>query len=380
MKFLARYSVIAFLQFLLCQVPLAAGQAEAALMMPLANKSLLLDLASAGDHLVAVGERGHILISDAAGQDWTQVPSPTAQMLTGVHFVDAMRGWVVGHDGLILATEDGGKSWSLQYSGLQQQGVINQAQLAAMQDRKTLLEREIAEQEDAQRRAQQVAELEEVHLDIEDAEYALAQPPHSPPLLAVYFSNPLAGHAVGAFGEYLHTRDGGVTWQRHNLLLDNPEQMHLNAITGDRDKALWIAGEGGLLFRSMDAGESWQLLASPYHGSFFDIAYQPSTGALIVAGLRGNIFISNDKGATWRAATVASDRSLAGVTWLNDRYAAAVGAVGNLQFSNDGGSTFSDHSLPERTGLSAVIHHRGRLVVAGQGGIYSFRDLGAFSD
>ena len=380
MKLVARFSGIVLLQCLLCQIPQAAGPAQAALMMPLADRSLLLDLASAGNHLVAVGERGHILISDAAGQDWTQVPSPTAQMLTAVHFVDALRGWAVGHDGLILATEDGGKSWSLQYSGLQQQGVINQAQLAAMQHRKTLLEREIAMQEDAQRRAQQVAELEEVRLDIEDAEYALAQPPHASPLLAVYFSNPLVGHAVGAFGEYLSTLDGGVTWQRNNAFLDNPAQMHLNAITGDGDRTLWVAGEGGLLFRSMDAGETWQELASPYHGSFFDIAFQPSTSALIVAGLRGNIFISHDKGGSWRAATVDSDRSLAGVTWLNDRYAAAVGAVGNLQFSDDGGSTFSDHSLPERTGLSSVIHHRGRLVVAGQGGIYSFRDLGAFSD
>ena len=380
MKLVAHNAAVVLLQCLLCQLPQAAGPAQAALLMPLADQSLLLDLASAGDHLVAVGERGHILISDAAGEDWTQVSSPTAQMLTGVHFVDAMRGWAVGHDGLILATTNGGNSWSVQYSGLQQQGVINQTQLAAMKDRKTLLEQEIAGQESAELRAQQVAELEEVYLDIEDAEYALAQPLHASPLLAVYFSNPLAGYAVGAFGEYLHTRDGGVSWQRNNTFLDNPQQMHLNAITGDRGRAVWIAGEGGLLFRSLDAGESWQALSSPYHGSFFDIAYQAATGALVVAGLRGNIFTSHDKGDTWRAATVDSDRSLAGVTWLNDRYAAAVGAVGNLQFSDDGGSTFSDHSLPERTGLSAVIHHRGRLVVAGQGGIYSFRDLGAFSD
>ena len=41
--------------------------AEDALHMPLASKSLLLDIVIAQDRLVAVGERGHILLSDDDG-------------------------------------------------------------------------------------------------------------------------------------------------------------------------------------------------------------------------------------------------------------------------------------------------------------------------
>ena len=81
--------------------------------------------------------------------------------------------------------------------------------------------------------------------------------------------------------------------------------------------------KAGLLFRSSDGGQNWTVLDSPYHGSFFDIAYEAATGALLVVGLRGNIFRSLDNGESWQAAGVDTTRSLAGVTWLNERYAAA---------------------------------------------------------
>src|SRR5688572_33454441 len=64
---------------------------------PLAANSLLLDLAVAGARLVAVGERGHVLLSDDQGATWRQATSvPTRVMLTSVYFVDGQYGWAVG--------------------------------------------------------------------------------------------------------------------------------------------------------------------------------------------------------------------------------------------------------------------------------------------
>ena len=80
---------------------------------PLAAGSLLLDLAVAGNRLVAVGERGHVLLSDDQGATWRQAKSvPTRVMLTAVFFVDAQYGWAVGHDETILNTADGGENWT----------------------------------------------------------------------------------------------------------------------------------------------------------------------------------------------------------------------------------------------------------------------------
>src|SRR5688572_18378097 len=79
---------------------------------PLASKSLLLDIAAAGERLVVVGERGHVLFSDDRGASWKQAEKvPTRALLTGVCFADAQRGVAVGHDEVIIVTADAGNTW-----------------------------------------------------------------------------------------------------------------------------------------------------------------------------------------------------------------------------------------------------------------------------
>jgi len=347
---------------------ISATYAEDALLMPLADRSLLLDIVAVDDRLVAVGERGHILVSTDTG--WEQSRVPTRQMLTAVHFVDARRGWAVGHDGLILMTSNGGLEWSRQYDGLALQTAYNRSQLQSLNGRRKTLEQNVAGAESAEDRARLLTALEVLQLDIEDAEYALAEPPQTPPLLDVWFRDALCGYAVGAFGTLLITDDGGVSWIRAGDRLENDQQMHLNGVVGDGLGSVWIAAESGLLFRSQDGGVSWVMLDSPYQGTFFGIARAPESGRLIVYGLRGNAFYSDDSGDSWQRSNTPTDRSIAGGRWLNDRFVVLVGNVGSLLISRDGGVNFSDRSLPGRLNLSAVAMRRGHLIVVGQGGIY----------
>ena len=72
-----------------------------ALQSPLAAKGLLNGLALAGDRIVAVGQRGHILISDDKGKSWQQAKVPVSSDLVAVHFPTAQAGWAVGHDGVV---------------------------------------------------------------------------------------------------------------------------------------------------------------------------------------------------------------------------------------------------------------------------------------
>src|SRR5262245_35272257 len=124
---------------------------EAALIKPLASSSLLLDLAAAGKRLVAVGERGHVLLSDDEGATWRQAKSvPTRTMLTAVYFADDEYGWAVGHDETILNTVDGGETWTRSHFA----------------------------------------------------------PEAQQPLLDLWFANRVSGIAVGAYGAYFTTNDG----------------------------------------------------------------------------------------------------------------------------------------------------------------------------
>jgi photosystem II stability/assembly factor-like uncharacterized protein len=78
-----------------------------------------------------VGEFGTLLRSDDAGQSWTVIELPWDEILPSlaeqlgtvephlydIAFCDAERGWAVGEYGLILATRDGGQTWTKQHGG-----------------------------------------------------------------------------------------------------------------------------------------------------------------------------------------------------------------------------------------------------------------------
>ena len=233
--------------------PLILNAGEA-LIMPRARESLLLDVAMAGKRMVVAGEQGHVLYSDGVGDKWTQAKVPTRQMLTAIHFPTPERGWTVGHDGLILTSVDAGAHWTLQRDGLLEQQSLNRERLQMAQQHHQQAKQRLLEAPGIREREELLVMLADLELELEDAEDILNEAVHAPPLLDVFFQDELRGFAVGAFNTLLRTRDGGGSWQLESHALENPDEYHLNAITGDGGAKLWIATEGGLLFHSADAG------------------------------------------------------------------------------------------------------------------------------
>ena len=74
-----RWPVLAVI-CVLAVAPLGAQEEdppEYSVQAPLADRSLLLDVTAVDGRLVAVGSRGHILVSDDLGQTWAQPEDPT---------------------------------------------------------------------------------------------------------------------------------------------------------------------------------------------------------------------------------------------------------------------------------------------------------------
>jgi photosystem II stability/assembly factor-like uncharacterized protein len=91
-----------------------------AVQSPLAAHALVYSLTRAGDRIIATGIRGHILYSDDFGHSWTQADSvPVRSALLDAHFPTPEKGWVVGHEGVILHSTDGGRNWVRQLDGRQ---------------------------------------------------------------------------------------------------------------------------------------------------------------------------------------------------------------------------------------------------------------------
>ena len=64
-----------------------------------------------------VGTNGAILKTTNGGTHWTILSSGTTKWLESVCFTDANTGYTVGYDGIILKTTNGGTNWVALSSG-----------------------------------------------------------------------------------------------------------------------------------------------------------------------------------------------------------------------------------------------------------------------
>src|SRR5690606_16670813 len=150
----------------------------------------LIDVTSAGDRLVAVGQRGHIIYSDDGGKTWEQGEVPVNVLLTAVHFPDATNGWAVGHGGVILHSGDAGKTWTRQVDGDEANTLVMAEARAAVEALEAQLSSLQADSEGEDTGALDDLEmqLEEARFSLEDAQEDAKFGP-TKPLLDVWFQN-----------------------------------------------------------------------------------------------------------------------------------------------------------------------------------------------
>ena len=271
----------------------AETSAEEAVEAPLAIESLLLDGAAAGERLVVVGDRGHILVSTDGGTSWKQARVPTRALLTAVHLHDERTGWAVGHDAVILRTDDGGTTWRMQHHA----------------------------------------------------------PEEERPLLDVWFRDGRSGFATGAYGYFLATDDGGETWTSRAISEDD---YHLNALVPAGDGRLFLAAEAGIAYRSDDGGVTWRELPSPYAGSWFG-GLALGADRVLLLGLRGHLFRSDDAGESWARISTGTNATLTGALRLPSGTILITGLEGALLTSRDEGRSVSFDRLPAREGISSAL-------------------------
>ncbi len=339
-----------------------------ALMMPRASSSLLLDIAIAGERLVAVGERGHIVYSQDGGGSWVQARVPTSVMLTRVFFVSDTTGWAVGHDGNILVSTDGGVNWTLQRDGLSDQGRINEERVALARARVNELQEQLrgALPEAGDELA---GVLENAQHDLQIAQEVLGEPIYPPPLMDIWFADTEQGWASGAFGTLLHTSNGGRSWSDWSYKVDNPEGLHFNGVAGDSTGTLYLASEWGYVFRSGSNGELWQAVETGYDGSFFGILVNPVSDTVFAYGLLGTIYRSTDHGQTWEEVESKTRQSLFGAAVGADGAVVFVGLNGAAVLSTDDGESFLNLQQQSRRGLYGVTPTRaGQFMAIGEGG------------
>lgn len=295
----------------------------------LVTESLLLDIGSNQNTVYVVGERGHILHSDD-GDNWVQESVPSVATLTAITMVDESS-WVVGHDATILHQSKKGEQWQVQ----------------------------------------------------------MFNPELEKPLLDVLFFDASHGVAIGAYGTFFRTENGGASWaeEKHAEFLhpddldyleeikaEDPEFYeeelasilpHLNRISQSGDM-LYLAGEAGLLATSDDLGRSWKRLAIDYEGSFFDLV-KTQQGELIAAGLRGNLFKYDPLQGEWIKLDSGSKSSLNSIVEVDEQNALVVGNNGNMVCMDD--RIVEQKQTTDSEAINNALPFKGKLIAATAAGI-----------
>lgn len=330
--------------------------------------SLLLDVVSTGERLVAVGERGHIIYSDDNGISWMQADVPVMTTLTAVHFPDTSNGWAVGHDAVVLRTRDAGVTWEKQFDGFKANAlVLEQAKLLKDNVQTALNQAKVAEDDDL---VDQLTErLDTVTYALEDAQFDFDDR-STKPLLDVWFKNSQEGFVVGAYGMIFKTENGGTNWQNWSGHVQNPDRFHLNAITDTGANRLMIVGEMGTILRSANGGESFEKMFSPYEGSFFGVLNMNNDKVQIAFGLRGNLARTDDFGSTWTLLDTGTQQSLIGGVDRRGRVAYLVGNGGVFAKGIDSGRKWEATTRSGRSAAAAVVEtNAGHMIVVGENGI-----------
>ncbi|SDN82017.1 WD40/YVTN/BNR-like repeat-containing protein [Pseudomonas jinjuensis] len=315
-----------------------AAMSEKMLMSPLTA------VTSAGARTIAVGQRGHIAVSEDGGRSWRQAMVPVSNDLVAVSFADGKNGWAVGHGGVVLHSRDGGDSWELQLDGQQ----TSQLVLDYYAD------------------PQRGGAVENAQLFI-DRENNLLSYGGTQALMAVHFLDASNGFVVGLFNRILRTSDGGKTWEPWEHRIENPDELHFYSMSAD-SQALYITGEQGMVWRMGKGEQHFAAIPTGYTGTLFGSV---SNGRVLVAfGMRGSVFRSIDAGAHWQQAQSGTSAGITSGMFLQGDELLLGSLSGEMVLSTDGGASFDGVNLKRTMPLFGLLARPdGQLTLVGAAGV-----------
>jgi len=237
-----------------------------------------------------------------------------------------------------------------------------------------------------------------------------AQVPVSVNLTAVFFANAESGWAAGHDGVILGTKDGGLTWSRlfdgnaaneqivataerrikelreragaaavsapaaAQSELERAEDALADAKAGARFGpahplfSLWfkdarqgfVAGAFGQLFRTDDGGATWRYIGDRFdnpEGFHYNAIVPTPSGKIAVVGEGGRIHLSADGGKTWQRHETGYNGQLYGMLAFRDAGGGEVfiayGFGGRIFSSRDGGSGWTEGNSGVKTNIVA---------------------------
>ncbi|MGE5193651.1 MAG: YCF48-related protein [Deltaproteobacteria bacterium] len=351
----------------------------------------------------AVGDRGVIWHSEDGGESWLLQSSGVNCPLRSVCFLSDRVGWVAGGGtapytrhpyGVVLTTTDGGRTWK---------PLVAPPASAAPADAR-LRNAAAAPANKTDRPEPTLPRLRKIRFFSREEGIAVGEGTGSDPSgvfstedggqswralpgkaspgwLSAAFLGPDAGILVGANGSRaLVMEDKVVVPQRFERL--GVRGLHDVALGGENSG--WLVGDGGLVLRTENAGLVWQPPPVPLADGIrdaFDFRTVCCRGNKIwVAGQPGSaVWHSPDGGQAWEKRPTGQAQPLARLHFSTDQRGWAVGALGTILRTDDGGQTWrAVRGAGRRVALMALFGSTPQVglgLIAEQSGDAGYRSL-----
>lgn len=299
-----------------------------------------------------------LLGSQTVNAEWTKQNLNSFAWYKDIFFLNDQKGWIVGTDGVILSTENGGTTWT--QSKKFTTDSIQQVYFANEWNGWLLCERNIYAR--GNNPTSYVRRTTDGGITWEKIEF---EDGGRERVTKLFFSPDGIGRAFGEGGVFFKLQEDGKSWKKsqtaiHYLLLDA-------AYADQRIGA--IVGSGGTILFTEDSGFTWEkaTLLGDIDTRFNAVYFAGNKGAWAV-GTRGRIFHSNGGGRLWRQQDSTVTANLNDVYFATANLGWAVGDNGIIVETRDGGKTWTD--VPSKVGhkLEKVTFAGGRGWAIGFGG------------
>lgn len=275
-----------------------------------------------------------ILKTENGGDIWfpLDLNKPDYPYTNNFYFVNELTGFVVGNDGQIFKTSDGGRNWTFKDEGWDNYNsvfFVNE-QVGYICGRSNTLIKTVD------------GGANWTDIDMTAFGFNLS-------FYKIVFTNELTGYILASGGKLIRTTDGGVTW---SLLYTSwaSEMMQLYFV--DENVGYMAGGwNSTAIFKTTDAGITWTLVCDNSIGGLGGISMNPSgtkgcasgdgSGYGSTSDAAQLLLISDDNGNSWQSKTsLNGNYDFEEVKFFNDSIGFLFTNYGSVTKTHDGGITW----------------------------------------